>query len=105
LRSKPLSRIAGEGDRRLGLRSGEGLSLSQRFQDGENDPFGIGQNIIIPEAKDHPAVAFQNGIATRIGLALDMLATVRLNSDLIFRAGEIEDEAADRMLSAKSITG
>lgn len=91
------SRVAGK--------PGEGLSVSQRFQNHFDNPFGIGEHVIVPEANDAPTLSFEKGCSALIRNVLGVLAAIDLNDEVMLGASEIGDESADRVLTAESESG
>src|SRR5260221_14717746 len=91
------ARDSGEGG------GGEGVGVSQRVQDRRQNAFRIRENVIVPKADDTPAAAFKPCRALRISGALIVLAAIRLDHEVMLRAGEVDDKPADRMLAAEFI--
>jgi hypothetical protein len=99
-RNKPLARIAGEGGERS--EPGEGLGAERRENRFEH-AFGVGEDVVVPEANDTPALAGEPFGPPFIGGILAVLAAVRLNNQPVLGAGEVDDEPADRMLSSEPV--
>ena len=96
----PLARIAGEGGERS--EPGEGLGAERRENRFEH-AFGVGEDVVVPEANDTPALAGEPFGPPFIGNVLGMLAAVRFDDEPVLGAGEVNDEGADRMLSSEAI--
>jgi hypothetical protein len=101
-----LSCSAGEGgDPAKAGEPGEGLSVAKRFQDRLDDTTSVGKHVVVPEANHAPTLSFEKSRATLVRGVSGVLAAIDFDDEVMLRAGEIDDEAADRMLAAKPVSG
>src|SRR5690606_28372461 len=72
----------------------------QCFQNHFQHSIRVFEDVIVPEPQDGEPVAFQRRCPPRVvRCRIRMLATVQLNHEFSFEAGEIKDEIQERMLS------
>ena len=87
----PLTPPSREGD--------SGVSCeSYFFGDDVQNAFGVGENVVVPEADHAIAVGFDDFRSSGIGGAFSVLPTVEFDCDTQGTAGEVDDEVADLML-------
>ena len=99
----PLARIAGEGAERS--EAGEGLGAERRKNRFEH-AFGVGENVVVPEANDAPAVSGEPlGALLITGDVLTVLAAICFNDEPLLGASEVDDKGADRVLPPEAIAG
>ena len=78
----------------------------QRFIDGFEHDFRLRKNVIVPEAQYTESFGPEKGIASSvIRRLLDMLASIQLDNDTRFDAGEVTYVRADGVLPSKLETG
>jgi hypothetical protein len=65
------------------------------------EPFAILQDLVVPEAKHFPALAFQISVPSLVGKAPGVLGTVSFDDQLGANAKKVDDVGADRNLSPK----
>ncbi len=84
------------------------MGWSARFADGRHDRFHnavwIGDDLIVPEAKDAPAEALKKTRSIGVIGGVEMLAAVELDRDAGGATGKVEDVVADDQLAGKSRT-
>jgi hypothetical protein len=83
---------------------GEGFPSLQFCQNARGNPFGVAQNLTVPEPEYAPSQAFEPSSAARIFLVLKVLTAIRLDDQEVFGAGKIGDERPDRDLPAELVT-
>jgi hypothetical protein len=98
----PLARIAGEGGERS--EPGEGLGAERRENRFEH-AFGAGEDIVVPESNDSPAMARQPFGAAVIGGVLAVLASICFDDEPLLSAGKVDDERSNGMLPPEAIAG
>ena len=80
-----------------------GRGVGERgFERSENcgaDPFGIGKDIVVPEAKDAEALATQIRIALRVGSTFRMLRSISFDDQPGSKADKIDYIIAELLLS------
>jgi hypothetical protein len=80
----------------------------ESIQDGLQDSIGLQQNLPVVEAHHVKACAFQHRCTPPVLLCsfrLEVLATIDLDDQLGFEAGEVGEEWSDGMLSAELEAG
>lgn len=77
-------------------------SAFDRTQDCANHAFHMVQHLVVPEAKDLPALGFQPGGAGDVRGAGGMVTAVEFNCETGFTAGEVENVGADGELAGKA---
>ena len=97
----PLSRTAGEGAERS--EAGEGLTVTQRFENDIQNAFCIGENVVVPKPDHTPTLLLKPVSASQICRTLVVLTAIGLDDQVIPRAGEIDDIWTDRMLPAELV--
>jgi hypothetical protein len=74
-------------------------TLPNRDRDGPQHPFGIAENLMVPEPQDSESLAGQPAVAGGVGLALQMLTAVEFDDDSALEADEVVDSRADGFLA------
>ena len=86
-------------------RPGEGVRVTERLQNCQNDALGIREDVIVPEPQNTPTLLTEDSCTYLIPSAVGVLSAVRLYSQPMPRAGEIENESTYGMLTPKSVAG
>jgi hypothetical protein len=72
-------------------------------EDDDQHAFGVGEDVVVPEADDAIAAGFEPGGADVVSrFRSGVLAAVDLDDQLRLRTEEIDDLAADRLLAAEA---
>jgi hypothetical protein len=72
--------------------------MPTRLLDHGNDPFCIGQYLVVPKAQHQPATLLQELVAPIMFARLCVLPAIRFDRDRQRWTGKIEDERRDWML-------
>jgi len=73
------------------------------LQDHLQHTLGAGQNIVVPEPDDSPAVIFEPSRSPRIVSAVGMLAAVEFNDQTPLDADKIGEKDTNRMLATEFV--
>ena len=73
----------------------------ERPQGRIQHPFGIGTNLVVPEADDAPSSRLQPGRPLSVAVTLGMLAAIGLDDQTMLDASEVENVRSQRMLAAE----
>ena len=85
----------GEGRRRA---SG---ALTKHLQNRELHPFGVGENVVVPEPKNTPAPAFEPRSSFRVVHAIGMLPAIGFDHQSMLDAGKVDNEGTKWVLTTK----
>jgi hypothetical protein len=83
---------------------GEGLCGFERSQDSLDHAIGIAENIVVPEPEHFPALTLEPNRSACVRCVVGVLTTIDFDRQLVLGAGEVDNEVAQRMLSAKSVS-
>jgi hypothetical protein len=62
------------------------------------------KDFVVPEAQNAPALALEPCGAAAIVVIVGVLTAIGFDNQTMLRTGEIDDEIADRVLSAEAVT-
>jgi hypothetical protein len=75
---------------------------SERFDDRLQYAGAVGENLVVPEAENAPALRSQRGVSAVVVAGAGMLAAIGFDDQASFKADEIDNIRGDRKLASEA---